>query len=272
MNRTGIPGRFLLLMALLWLASCTTVPITGRSQFNIVSDASITSLSLQQYQEFLGQAKVSSDPARTAAVKKVGNRIRGAVEQYLTQNGMAEQIQGYQWEFNLVEDQQINAWAMPGGKVVVYSGLLPIVEDEAGLAVVIGHEVAHVIARHGNERMSQELMRQMGGIALSTALATQPGATRELGMQVFGLGSQLGVMLPFSRLHEEEADRLGLIFMAMAGYDPQKAVVVWQRMAAQKGASTPEFLSTHPSDATRIRNIQAFIPEARRYFRPAVIY
>ncbi|NLC71704.1 MAG: M48 family metallopeptidase [Desulfuromonadaceae bacterium] len=257
---------------LLSLASCATVPITGRSQFSIVSDASVTALSLQQYQEFMGQAKLSGDASQAAVVKRVGNRIQRAVEQYLTQNGMADQLKDYNWEFSLVDDKQVNAWAMPGGKVVVYSGLLPIVEDEPGLAVVIGHEVAHVIARHGNERMSHELARQMGGVALSTALSTSPAVAQQLGMQVFGLGSQLGVMLPFSRLHEAEADRMGLIFMAMAGYDPNKALVVWQRMAAQKGTSTPEFLSTHPADETRIRKIQTFIPEAMRYYRPASIY
>lgn len=272
MKKNNIPIFFLLTLMLLGLVACETVPITGRSQFNIVSDASIASLSLQQYQEFIGQAKLSPNASQTALVKRVGVRIQRAVEQYLTQNGMADQIKDYKWEFNLVEDKQINAWAMPGGKVVVYSGMLPIVEDEAGLAVVVGHEVAHVIARHGNERMSHELARQMGGVALSTALSSSPAATQQLAMQVFGIGSQVGVMLPFSRLHEAEADRLGLIFMAMAGYDPHKGLVVWQRMAAQKGGSTPEFLSTHPSDETRIRKIQTYIPEAMRYYRPATTY
>ena len=165
-----------LVAGLFLLVSCSTVPISGRGQFNIVSDESISSLSFQQYQTFLQKAKVSSDPAKTAMVKRVGLRIQNAVELYLRQNMMSDQISGFQWAFNLVEDDQVNAWALPGGKVVVYSGILPITRDDAGLAVVIGHEVAHVIARHGNERMSQALMVQMGGVALSTALSTSPAA------------------------------------------------------------------------------------------------
>jgi len=250
------------------LVSCSTVPISGRGQFNIVSDQSISSLSFQQYQTFLQKAKLSSDPAKTAMVRRVGVRIQNAVELYMRQNMMSDQLSGFQWEFNLVDDDQVNAWALPGGKVVVYSGILPITRDDAGLAVVIGHEVAHVIARHGNERMSQALMVQMGGVALSTALSSSPAATQQLWNQVFGLGTQVGVMLPFSRLHEAEADRLGLVFMAMAGYDPHSAVGVWQRMAAQKDGGGPEFLSTHPSDATRIQNIQGYIPEAMQYYKP----
>jgi predicted Zn-dependent protease len=257
-----------LLAGLMLLASCSTVPVSGRSQFNIVSDDSITALSFQQYQTFLQKAKLSTDPGKTAMVRRVGLRIKNAVELYMRQNMLSDQISGFQWEFNLVEDDQINAWALPGGKVVIYSGILPVVRDEAGLAVVIGHEIAHVIARHGNERMSQALMVQMGGIALSTALANSPAATQQIWTQVFGLGAQVGIMLPFSRLHENEADRLGLIFMAMAGYDPHSALGVWKRMAAQKEGSVPEFLSTHPSDATRIQNIKELIPEAMRYYRP----
>ena len=253
---------------LILLASCSTVPISGRSQFNIVSDDNISSLSFQQYQTFMQKAKLSPDPAKAAMVGRVGLRIKNAVELYMNQNLMSDQISGFQWEFHLVEDDQVNAWALPGGKVVVYSGILPMVRDDAGLAVVIGHEVAHVIARHGNERMSQALMVQMGGVALSTALSNSPAATQQIWGQVFGLGTQVGVMLPFSRLHEAEADHLGLIFMAMAGYDPHNAVGVWQRMAAQKEGAAPEFLSTHPSDETRIRKIQNLIPEAMQYYKP----
>ena len=268
MKKCRVGNVLFLLVGLLLLASCSTVPISGREQFNIVSDDNIASLSFQQYQTFMQKAKLSNDPGKTAMVKRVGFRIKNAVELYMRQNLMSDQLSGYQWEFNLIEDKQVNAWALPGGKVVVYSGILPITRNDAGLAVVIGHEVAHVIARHGNERMSQGLVAQMGGIALSTALSTSPAATRDLWMQVFGLGTQVGVMLPFSRLHEAEADRLGLVFMAMAGYDPHSALGVWQRMAAKKGAAPPEFLSTHPSDETRIRNIQTYIPEAMKYYRP----
>jgi predicted Zn-dependent protease len=270
MKKNWVMIMFSVLVGLILLVSCSTVPISGRGQFNIVSDDSIASLSFQQYQTFLQEAKLSTDPGKTAMVKRVGFKIQSAVEIYMRQNLMSDQLSGFQWEFNLVEDENINAWALPGGKVVVYSGILPITQNDAGLAVVMGHEVAHVIARHGNERMSQGLVAQMGGVALSTALSTSPAATRELWTQVFGLGTQVGIMLPFSRLHEAEADRLGLVFMAMAGYDPHSAVGVWQRMAAgKKGGSPPEFLSTHPSDETRIRKIQALIPEAMQYYRPS---
>jgi predicted Zn-dependent protease len=185
----------------------------------------------------------------------------------MADRNQADQLAGYQWEFNLVASKEVNAWAMPGGKVTVYSGILPITRDEAGLAAVVGHEVAHVIAKHGNERMSQQLVTQMGGQALSAVVASQPETAQALYMKVFGVGTQVGVMLPYSRLQEKEADHLGLIFMAMAGYDPHAAVDVWQRMAQQGGAGVPEFLSTHPADQTRIRQIQENLPEAMGYYR-----
>jgi predicted Zn-dependent protease len=179
---------------------------------------------------------------------------------------MSYALKDYKWEFNLIESEEKNAWAMPGGKVVVYEGILPITKDEAGLAVVMGHEIAHAIAKHGNERMSQGLIAQMGGMALSKALEEQPGKTRQLWMTVFGVGAQFGVMLPFSRLQETEADHLGLIFMAIAGYDPDEAVEVWKRMAQMKeGQTPPKFLSTHPSNETRIRKIKETIPKAKQY-------
>jgi predicted Zn-dependent protease len=200
-------------------------------------------------------------------VKKVGKKIQGSVETYFAQNGMSAELSGYAWEFNLVESEDLNAWCMPGGKVVVYTGILPVTRDEAGLAVVMGHEIAHAVAKHGNERMSQQLVTQMGGVALSTALEEKPDKTRQLWTAAFGLGSQVGVLLPFSRLQETEADRLGLIFMAMAGYDPHKAVDFWKRMASQKeGAAPPEFLSTHPSDETRIQKLNGLVPEAMKYY------
>lgn len=201
-------------------------------------------------------------------VKTVGLRISRAVEQYLRQNNMTEELKNYEWEFNLIESEEVNAWAMPGGKVVVYSGILPVAQDEAGLAVIMGHEIGHVIAGHGNERLSHGMAVQLGGIALSAALSSQPQKTHELFITAFGAGTQLGVMLPFSRLHENEADHLGLIFMAMAGYDPHNAVDFWQRMIQKKdGESPPEFLSTHPSDQKRIQNIQALIPQAMAYYQ-----
>ncbi|MEN8127128.1 MAG: M48 family metallopeptidase [Planctomycetota bacterium] len=258
----------LLLMA---IAGCSTVPITGRSQFNTVPDSIINSMALQEYNTFLkdSETKLSTDAEKTAMVKRAGKRISDAVQQYMTENDLADQIADYQWEFNLIESDQKNAWAMPGGKVVVYTGILETTQDEAGLAVVMGHEIAHAIARHGAERMTQGLTITLGGIALDKALEDEPSATRNIFLTSYGIGATVGVMLPYSRMHETEADRLGLIFMAMAGYAPEEAVGFWQRMAESKeGSAPPEFLSTHPADDTRIMNIKRALPEARRYYRP----
>jgi predicted Zn-dependent protease len=247
------------------LSSCSEVPFTGRKQLNLVPDSIMNSMSFQSYSEFISQNKPSTNAEQTQMVKRVGQRISQAVEKYSAQEKMS--LKGYSWEFNLIEDPSVNAWAMSGGKVVVYTGLLPVVQDEAGLAVVMGHEIAHAIAKHGSERMSQGLIVQMGGMALSKALETKPAQTRDLFMKSYGIGTEVGVTLPFSRTHETEADRLGLIFMAMAGYNPNVAVEFWQRMAAaKKGATTIELLSTHPADETRIRNIKTFIPQAMRYY------
>jgi predicted Zn-dependent protease len=249
--------------------ACTTVPITGRSQFNIVPDQSMLSMSFQQYDQFLKENKLSTDPAKTRMVKNVGQKISRAVEQYLIQNNMGNEIKNYSWEFNLIESDDINAWCMPGGKVAVYTGILPVAQNDSGLAVVIGHEIAHAVAKHGNERMSHGLAVQMGGIGLSAALSSYPQQTQELLMAAVGAGAQVGFMLPYSRLHEREADELGLIFMAMAGYDPNHAIGFWERMSQKKtGGAPPEFLSTHPSDAARIQNIRALIPKAMTYYRP----
>ncbi len=260
-------GCISLILIILFLSlSCSTVPITGRKQFSILPDYAMLSMSLQQYNEFLKTNKISSNQKQTQMVKKVGRKIQMAVEQYFTDKNMSYALKDYKWEFNLIESEEKNAWAMPGGKVVVYEGILPITKDEAGLAVVMGHEIAHAIAKHGNERMSQGLIAQMGGMALSKALEEKPGKTRQLWMTVFGVGAQYGVMLPFSRLQESEADHLGLVFMAIAGYDPNEAVEVWKRMAQMKeGQTPPEFLSTHPSDETRIRKIKETIPKVKQY-------
>ncbi|UFS71440.1 M48 family metallopeptidase [Geomonas sp. RF6] len=228
------------------------------------------SMSLQQYDSFLKEHTLSTNKEQTAMVKRVGGKVQSAVERYFAAKGLQSRLADYKWEFNLVEDKQVNAWCMPGGKVVVYTGLLPVAQGEAGLAVVMGHEIAHAIAEHGNERMSQGLLAQFGGSALGEALSSKPAATKQLWMSVYGLGTQYGALLPYSRLQESEADRLGLVFMAMAGYDPNLAVPFWQRMAAQKqGQAPPEFLSTHPSDATRIANLKRLVPEAMEYFRPS---
>jgi predicted Zn-dependent protease len=249
--------------------SCSTVPISGRHQLNLVSDSEILPLASAQYDTFLMENKLSTDTQKTAMIRRVGGRIQGAVETYLRQNNNIEQIAGYHWEFNLIQSDEINAWCMPGGKVVVYTGLLPITQDEAGVAVVLGHEIAHAVAKHGSERMSQGLLEQFGGAALSAALASKPAATQQLAMAAFGVGTQVGVLLPFSRTQESEADHLGLIFMAIAGYDPHAAVSLWERMAAQGGQKPPEFLSTHPADATRIAAIKKLMPEAMKYYKPA---
>ena len=255
-----------LVFTLVLLSGCSTVPITGRQQLSLIPSSSLMSMSYQQYGEFLKTNKLSTDRARTDEVKRVGAKIQGAVERYFQQTGQAEQLQGYKWEFNLVESKEVNAWCMPGGKVVVYTGILPVAKDETGLAVVMGHEIAHAIAGHGSERMSQGLLAQLGGVALSTAMSQQPEQTRQLWMTVYGAGAQYGALLPYGRLQEGEADHLGLVFMAMAGYDPREAVAFWERMAKMKGGQPPEFLSTHPSDATRIAEIKRLIPEAMQYY------
>jgi len=258
----------ILLGSLATLSGCSQVEITGRNQFNLVPNSMMNSMSFQNYGEFLDQHKLSTNVEQTKMVKRVGGRIQKAVEQYCTENGIQDKLAGYQWEFNLVEDPNVNAWCMPGGKVVVYTGLLPVAETEAGLAVVVGHEIAHAFARHGAERMTQGLVVEMGSMALSKALEEKPEQTKNLFMTSYGIGSQVGVLLPYSRVHENEADHLGLIFMAMAGYNPNEAIIFWQRMAAAKQGSQPlEILSTNPADSTRIRKIENLIPEAMQYYR-----
>jgi len=252
----------------LLLSGCTEVEITGRKQFILVPDSMVNSMAFQSYGEFLTQSRLSKDFSKTRMVKRVGGRIQKAVEQYCTNNNIEDRLQGYQWEFNLIEDDSLNAWAMPGGKVVVYTGLLKITRTEAGLATVISHEIGHVFAKHGAERMTQGLLVDLGGMALSEALANRPAQTQNLFVQSYGIGTQVGVLLPYSRVHENEADHLGLIFMAMAGYNPNEAVNFWQRMALAKQSPQPlEILSTHPADSTRISNLQRLIPKAMQYYR-----
>ncbi len=262
--------RFALAVAvLLVLAACATVPLTGRRQLNIIPDSQMNAMSFQQYDQVLAQSTLSRNEKQTATVKRVGHRIQNAVEEYFRMQGQSDKLAGYDWEFNLIESEQVNAWCMPGGKVAFYTGILPICADETGIAVVMGHEISHAIARHGSERMSQGLLVQMGGAALSTALKSKPEKTQALYMTAFAVGAQYGALLPFSRAQESEADHLGLIFMAMAGYDPREAPKFWERMGAHAGAKPPEFLSTHPSDAKRIKSLEALMPEALKYYRPA---
>ena len=257
----------ILLITAILANSCSTVPLTGRKQLSLIPESELIAMSLTSYSDFLKENSLSTNRANTALVQDVGRKISAAVDKYFSDNNMSASLNGYQWEFNLIEDSTPNAWAMPGGKVVIYTGLLPYTQDANGLAVVVSHEIAHAVARHGSERMSQQLLAQFGNVALGEALRNKPEQTQVIFGTAFGLGTQLGVMLPYSRQHELEADRLGLIFMAMAGYDPQTAIAFWTRMASMGGQSPPEFLSTHPSDATRIQNIQKVMPEALSFYK-----
>ena len=251
-----------------FLTSCTTVPLSGRQQLNLLPESQLVAMSLTSYDQFLRENKLSNNRNQTEVVKQVGDNIARAVEAYLNENGLGSRVAGYNWEFNLIDQDVPNAWCMPGGKVVIYTGILPITQTDNGLAVVMGHEIAHAIARHGNERMSQGLLIETGGLALATAIDEKPQETKALFMAAYGIGTTVGVSLPYSRTHETEADKLGLIFMAMAGYDPSEAIEFWKRMSAIGGQKPPEFLSTHPADETRIRNLQAFLPEAMKYYKP----
>ncbi|WP_419545580.1 M48 family metallopeptidase, partial [Odoribacter laneus] len=218
--------------------------------------------------DLLKENKLSTDAKNTARIKNIGKKIAQAVETYLKSQGMESRIEGFNWEFNLVQSKEMNAWCMPGGKVVFYEGILPVCKTDAGIAVVMGHEIAHAIARHGNERMSQQMLVQAGSVAAAYALKNKPETTQTVLGAAIGLGANYGLVLPFSRKHESEADRLGLIFMAIAGYDPHEAVDFWTRMAAaSSGQKVPEFASTHPSDSRRIADLKAEMPEAMKYYK-----
>lgn len=251
-------------------AGCVKNPITGRSTAKLVPDAELQSMAATEYQQFLSSNKVVSASGNKDAemVARVGSRIKGAVEKYYASKGLSKELEAYQWEYKLVDSKEVNAWCMPGGKIVVYTGLLPISQNEAALAVVVGHEVSHALFDHGNERMSQGLITQGLGTGLSLALANKPAATQNLFMTAFGVGSQVGVLLPFSRKDELEADHWGLNWAAMAGYNPQEAIGLWQRMGAAGGSKPPEFLSTHPDDGHRITQLQKYMPEALKYYQP----
>jgi len=258
---------WILLATLQLVAACATVPITGRKQLSLIPDSEMNALSFQQYDQVIAESQLSSDAEATAMIKRVGGRIQKAVENYFRQEGMSSHLNGYAWEFNLIESDQANAWCMPGGKVAFYTGILPICQDENGVAVVMGHEIAHAIAEHGSERMSHQMAISMGGMALGEAVDSKPEQTQAIYMSVFAVGAQYGAMLPYSRKHESEADHMGLIFMAMAGYDPRTAPVFWERMAAGGGGKPPEFMSTHPSDETRIRQLNERMPEALTHYQ-----
>lgn len=248
----------------LLLSGCATNPITGKQNLNFVSNSELFPTSFQQYNTFLTENKVITGTADAKMVENVGMRIKAAAEKYLTYLGQSQYLKDYRWEYKLVENKEVNAWCMPGGKIVVYSGILPITQNEAGLATVMGHEVSHALANHGAQRMSAAQLQQIGSAALDAATSNKSEATRQIFAQAYGVGSEVGVMLPFSRSNETEADKIGLTLMAIAGYNPDDAISFWTRMSAKSGAAgTPEFMSTHPSDATRIANLKSLIPEAK---------
>ena len=261
---------FIALLLVVLITSCGTtnrVPITGRKQSLLVSEQQILSLSNQQYKEYMSSAKRSTNVTNTEMVKKVGRRLADAVTSYLNANGMGSEVKNYIWEFNLVQEKSANAFCMPGGKIVVNEGILPLTQTEAGLAVVLGHEIAYAVAKHAMERMSIQIKQQYGAKILGTvlgAVGTTSGVSNiaQLG---FGLGSKLS-SLHYSRKNESEADYMGLVFAAMAGYNPQVAIDFWKRMAASNNSSTPAFLSSHPSDAKRIADIQKLLPSVMKYY------
>jgi predicted Zn-dependent protease len=256
-----------LLIALIIVSqACSTVPLIGRKQVSLVPEATIVEMSLTNYDQFIKENKLSTNKEQTDIVKRVGARMSVAVEKYLTENGFKDRVSDFKWEFNLVESKEVNAWCMPGGKVVFYTGIMPLTKNDAGVAVVMGHEIGHAVARHGNERMSEQLIAQYGQVALSEFIKTKPEETQALFQSAYGLGAQYGVLLPYSRIQEYEGDKLGLIFMAIAGYNPNEAIGFWERMAANSTAKQPEFLSTHPLEQNRIEAIKQFLPEAMKFY------
>lgn len=262
---------FLLFVSLsLFITACTTNAITGRSQLSLISEASLQQEAVSQYKSFLSTNKVVSSTANKDAemVRRVGTRIAAAITKYYKDKGLSSELNGYNWEFNLVDNKEVNAWCMPGGKVVVYTGLLPITQNEAALAIVLGHEITHAVAHHGQERMSQALVAQ-GASVVGDVFTSGNSNANNIFNAVFAPTAQVGVLLPNSRKQEYEADHYGLIFAAMAGYNPQEAVPFWERMAkASGGSSTPEILSSHPLDSKRIAQIKSYMPEALKYYRP----
>lgn len=267
-SNTHMMRSILISIALVVVYACATVPVTGRRQVSLISSGEINQMSAEQYQQVLRESKLSTNQEQVAMVKRVGSNIKNAVEQYMASKGASSELAGFNWEFNLIQDDQtVNAWCMPGGKVAFYTAIMPICKDEAGVAVVMGHEVAHAIANHGRERMSQGLIAQFGLGTLSAAMGQNPTATQNIFMQAVGVGTNVG-MLKFSRSHESEADHIGLIFMSMAGYDPNEAPKFWERMSELSGGQAPpEFLSTHPSHDTRIKDLEGWIPEAMQYYK-----
>lgn len=256
-------------VAMLTVYSCSTVPLSGRNRLSFVDESQMQTAAAQSYTALLKDpsTKVLNN-AEATRVKRIGQKIATAVTQYMNANGMGDEIAGFKWEFNLIDSKDVNAWCMPGGKVAVYTGILPVTKDDAGLATVMGHEIAHAVAKHSSERASKAAVAEGFGSLLGAATSNKSAATQQILGSLYGFGAQAGVLLPNSRTQELEADHLGLIFMSMAGYNPSNAVGFWQRMASASAGNQkpPEFLSTHPADATRIAQIQKDLPEAQRYF------
>ena len=270
MKRLFSKPLFLFILALFLIPSlsivitaCTTNPYTGKSTMAIVDNNSLFASSFAQYKQFLNESTVITGTAEAAMVARVGNRIRMAAEKWAESEGQRKYLDNYQWEYNLVKSNEINAWCMPGGKIVVYSGILPVTKDEAGLAVVLGHEVAHALLNHGQQRASAGVLQDIGAVGVSVLTGGQSKEAQEMASLAYGAGSTVFGTLPFSRAHESEADHIGLILMTIAGYNPDMSVSFWERMAALGGGGTPQFLSTHPSDATRIKDLGKWIAEAK---------
>lgn len=254
------------------ILGCYNNKITGRSQLSLVSESEVQTMAKTQYRQFLTQNKVVNTATNKDAemVSRIGKRITTAITKYYKEQGLISELEGYEWEYHLVESNEVNAWCMPGGKIVVYTGILPVTQNEAALAVVMGHEIAHALARHGNERMSEGLLQQLGGVALSTALSTKPQQTQNLFMTAYGVSTQVGLMLPHSRKQELEADKFGLRYAALAGYNVREAIPLWQRMEKlSQGQKPPAFLSTHPAEEVRINELSKIMDETiRDYYRP----
>ena len=255
---------FFVLSILALVFSCAKNPFTGKNTMALVPNSEILPSAFQQYGAFLKENKVVSGTTDAKRVESIGIKIKTAAEKWLNANGYQGYLKDYQWEYKLVESKEVNAWCMPGGKIVVYSGILPITKDDEGLATVLGHEVSHALANHGQQRMSAGMLQQLGEVGVGAAVGSNSEQTQQIAMTAYGAATQIGGMLPFSRSHESEADKIGLTLMAIAGYNPEKAVEFWGRMSASSGGKKPqEFMSTHPSDETRIANLRRLIPEAK---------
>lgn len=259
--------KVLLVLLLSVAVSCSNVPLTGRKQLTAIPNSQMLALSADSYSQVLTEMPLSTNTQYVEAVKRVGEDVSKAVLEYLKLQGLESRIEGFDWQFNVLVSEELNAWCMPGGQIAFYEGIMPVCEDDNGIAIVMGHEIAHAVAKHGNERLSQQLLINMGGLALSEALKTKKEETQQLALAAFGVGTSLGLALPYSRTHETEADELGLYFMAMAGYDPQTAPSFWERMEAGGGDRPPEFLSTHPNPSNRIEHLKKIMPKALEYYR-----